>query len=389
MSVDYKSYPVLYVDDEAANLVTFRYAMEDRFEVVTATSGAQALEILQARDITVLLADQRMPGMTGVELCEHALALRPDTVRIIITAYTDIQAAVEAINRGQVSRYLAKPWSNDELVDTLRTCIDLVHVQRGMRDLEQRILWGGQANIASAARYQITHELGHQLMVARDHVDAQTAALQSAIAVLKRVDSPEARHALSLLDEVEQCHGSLRETLNLLTSVAKRYQGRERVSEKIEEARCDPARIIESGLRIVRDLRNRDTRMSVVLEASPTIAVQPSVLGQILLNLLTNSLEAVEGREASDRWLQIKVDLDGDVVSMSVTDGGPGIPAEHLSRIFEPYFTTKRSGTGLGLSIVRDLTERAGGSVRVRNDHGTTIEVRLPRFKGAPGSPQG
>ena len=101
MPVDYKQYPVLFVDDEPQNLVVFRYAMEDNFSVLTASSGADALRVLEQREIGVLLADQRMPGMSGSELCARAREIQPDAVRIIITAYADIHAAINAINQGQ------------------------------------------------------------------------------------------------------------------------------------------------------------------------------------------------------------------------------------------------------------------------------------------------
>src|SRR5688572_7546072 len=116
MAVEYKLYPILFVDDEPQNLVVFRYAMEEHFTVLTAPSGPAALQILQQQQVAVLLADQRMPEMTGVELCAAAREMQPEAVRIIITAYADIHAAIDAINKGAVSRYLVKPWRNEELM---------------------------------------------------------------------------------------------------------------------------------------------------------------------------------------------------------------------------------------------------------------------------------
>src|SRR5688500_14015445 len=103
MAVEYKLYPILFVDDEPQNLVVFRYAMEESFTVLTAQTGVEALQIMQRQQIAVLLADQRMPEMNGVELCARAREVQPEAVRIIITAYADIHAAIDAINKGQVS----------------------------------------------------------------------------------------------------------------------------------------------------------------------------------------------------------------------------------------------------------------------------------------------
>ena len=101
--LDYRQYPVLYVDDERANLLVFRHNFSDQFTVLTADNGKEALEILRRENVAVLLTDQRMPSMTGVELAEKVQAAHPEVVRMIVTAYADVHAAIEAINRGQVS----------------------------------------------------------------------------------------------------------------------------------------------------------------------------------------------------------------------------------------------------------------------------------------------
>src|SRR5262245_1903466 len=150
MAVEYKLYPILFVDDEPQNLVVFRYAMEEHFTILTAQSGADALQVLQRQQVAVLLADQRMPQMTGTELCARAREIQPDAVPISTTAYADIHAAVDANNKGQVSRYLVKPWRNEELMEVLQTAIEFVHLQHAMRDMELRLLRTGQSRIATA-----------------------------------------------------------------------------------------------------------------------------------------------------------------------------------------------------------------------------------------------
>ena len=111
---------ILYVDDDSENLVVFEALCAGRFDTLTAESGQEALTILGREEIGVLLADQRMPGMTGVELAERASKDYPDVVRILITAYTDLSEAVDAINRGQIRSYLRKPWDQQELLATLK-----------------------------------------------------------------------------------------------------------------------------------------------------------------------------------------------------------------------------------------------------------------------------
>jgi DNA-binding NtrC family response regulator len=112
-------HPILVVDDEEDILFSLRGLLRKDFEVYTAESGAEALEILRRQPIHVLMTDQRMPEMTGVELLRRAQGDSPEAIRLIFTGYADIKAVIAAINQGQIYRYLTKPWDPDELVAVL------------------------------------------------------------------------------------------------------------------------------------------------------------------------------------------------------------------------------------------------------------------------------
>ena len=103
------SYKILIVDDEPANLRTLARLFREEYQVMTAGSGAEALELLIQHDVALLITDQRMPGMTGIELLKNTVSLRPRMVRMILTGYTDVEALVEAINCGEVYRYVTSP----------------------------------------------------------------------------------------------------------------------------------------------------------------------------------------------------------------------------------------------------------------------------------------
>lgn len=118
------SYKILIVDDEPANLRVLERLFRDYYEVLVANSGADALELLTRHDVAVLITDQRMPEMTGIELLKQTVSLRPRMVRIILTGYTDVEAMVEAINCGHVYRYVTKPWNNDELRLTVKRALE-------------------------------------------------------------------------------------------------------------------------------------------------------------------------------------------------------------------------------------------------------------------------
>lgn len=138
-----KSAAVLFVDDEENILRSVvRLFMDEPYEVITAGSGAEGLDALRSgREISVIVSDQRMPGMSGAEFLEQAREIAPDAVRIILTGYADAQAAVDAINRGGAWRYLSKPWNDDDLLRTVRGAkehYDLVKENKSLTEIVKK-----------------------------------------------------------------------------------------------------------------------------------------------------------------------------------------------------------------------------------------------------------
>lgn len=129
------SYKILIVDDEPANLRALERLFREHYEVLTAVSGAEALEVLGKHDVALLITDQRMPGMTGIKLLKKTVTLRPRMVRIILTGYTDVDALVEAINCGEVYRYVTKPWSNEELRITVKRALEHFETNKNSYEL--------------------------------------------------------------------------------------------------------------------------------------------------------------------------------------------------------------------------------------------------------------
>ena len=118
------TYKIMIVDDEPANLRTLERLFRPDYQVVTAQSGVEALALLDQHDVALLISDQRMPAMTGIELMMKTVAIRPQMVKILLTGYTDVGALIEAINSGLVYRYLTKPWNNDDLRTTVSRALE-------------------------------------------------------------------------------------------------------------------------------------------------------------------------------------------------------------------------------------------------------------------------
>jgi len=176
---DYRRFPVVVVDDEPDILRAFTFNYGDEFAVLTAESGAGGLQLLQAHDPAVIVADQRMPAMSGVEFLARSMEIRPDANRIVLTGYTDIDAIVRAINTSRIYRYVTKPWESEELRLTLRRAIEAFHLARENARLLQEL---SRANQRLAAENTYLKETA-----APDEIVGESAAIRDVLALVARV----------------------------------------------------------------------------------------------------------------------------------------------------------------------------------------------------------
>ena len=133
-----QEFNILYVDDEENNLTSFRAALRRYYNIFTAISGEEGMKIIANHDIHVIVTDQRMPGMTGVQFLQH-IPDEPDNIRMILTGFSDMEAIIEAINTGKVYRYITKPWDKDELKITIDNALEAVNLRRDNKHLIQEL----------------------------------------------------------------------------------------------------------------------------------------------------------------------------------------------------------------------------------------------------------
>ncbi len=123
---------VLYLDDEAHNLTAFRAAFRRDFQVHVTTEPTEAVRILREQPIEVIISDQKMPKLSGVEFFELIMPDYPNPVRMLLTGHADIDAVIDAINKGQIYKYISKPWNESELKGLVQEASDLYHHRQGM-----------------------------------------------------------------------------------------------------------------------------------------------------------------------------------------------------------------------------------------------------------------
>ena len=131
---------VLYIDDEVHNLNSFKAGFRRLFNVFTAESASDGLKVIETEDIHVIITDQRMPVMTGIEFLESIIPKYPDPIRILLTGYADINAVIDAINKGQVYRYIQKPWMDEDLRINIEKAFEIYMLRKENRELTEKLL---------------------------------------------------------------------------------------------------------------------------------------------------------------------------------------------------------------------------------------------------------
>jgi len=134
-----KKINILYVDDEENNLISFKATFRIKHNVFTAISGEDAFKILETKHIDIIVTDQRMPSMTGVEFLEKVIEKFPDPVRILLTGYADMSAVVDAVNKGKIFHYVTKPWNEEELNKTIFRAYDKYLEKAQLKDMNKKL----------------------------------------------------------------------------------------------------------------------------------------------------------------------------------------------------------------------------------------------------------
>lgn len=365
---------VLYVDDDRANLLAFRAIAEPTYEVVVARSGDEALQLIaQSADIAVLMADQRMPGMSGIDLCERVQASHPDIVRMLVTAYSDLTAAIAAINRGHVSRYLNKPWNAEELLATLLDAVERYRLKATVQELQVRIAQSERLYALGVLTASIGHELRTPLSIVSANVQFARKALGDAI------KQPGTRQASVSLQEVDAALLDAEEGAQRLIDIADSILLSSR-SEPGDREPVDLAHVLHSVLRLTRSEAIHRARLLIAQSAKPRIYGSATRVGQVLLNLVLNALQALPDRPIERNEVKLSLDERDGRAIVEVADNGVGIEPGNLSHIFDPFFTTKKKGTGLGLAISKQIVEEMGGQIHVesRPGQGTRFRISWP-----------
>lgn len=352
---------VLYIDDEDHNLQAFKASFRRQYEIYTAISAAEGLKIMKNVDIQVIIADQKMPNTTGVEFFQSITETYPDPIRILLTGYTDIEALADAINHGDIYRYITKPWNDLELHNSIKNAYD---AYKAKIDLRKKIAELEKTNDElNRFIYSISHEL--------------RAPLVSVIGIVNLVKME------GLFNSSGEYWGLIETCSNKLDYyIQKTLQYYKNNKTTAEHTEINFNKLI-GELVEVYSYTDRDTQFTVNVNQPNPFKGDLFRIEVILGNLISNAIKYQKVDERNKK-VEIAVTVTADKAEISISDNGIGILNEHLEKIFTQFFKSKvQHGSGLGLFIVKEALNKIDGRIDVSSDldRGTTFKITIPNAK--------
>ncbi|MGH8491840.1 MAG: response regulator [Moraxellaceae bacterium] len=378
-------YGILLVDDEILNLTSLASLLEDDYHVHLASDANDALRQLTdpafAAGIHVIVSDQRMPGMTGVELLGHTRHLCPGAKRILLTGYTDIDAIVGAINEAAIWKYLRKPIDSQELKLTLaRACETWQLEQENIGLLAELKQAFARLNLLDSDKMAFLRYLAHEMNTPLNWLSAAQVIDRSTL-------SSETNE---MLDFVDQGQNRLR---GLISAVLRYFQAAG-LELRPHREQVDLSVLLSRQITNLQRIHGQAVMLRLEQPVTLTLESDAALLLELLDHLLENALAHVGPQPGSPTpEVRVTVTRHDHAFSVEVSNSGESLDEEALSRLFQPFFFCGSAhgaeGFGLSLATARALAIALGGDIQARSGQtsqpGLSLLLRLPLVMPAIG----
>ncbi|HET6252014.1 MAG TPA: hybrid sensor histidine kinase/response regulator [Tepidisphaeraceae bacterium] len=387
---------ILVVDDEPDVVKSVQDLLRLEYRVLGATRAKAAMDIMSSEEVHVVMTDQRMPDITGVEFLRQIRGDYPEAIRLLFTGYADIRAVIDAINQGNVYRYITKPWDPEELEATIRQAVERYDLLVERRKLIKNL------QISNTELATANAELSRANELKRAFIQVASHELRTPLTILLGLEQ------LALQQAIDP--NPLRPLLMRIDMAGKRLQ---RIIDQL-------VKMLSAG-NFDKALDRTPTDMAALLtdaaeEVRPFISLRKQTLDlRIPADLGMLGVDALKIRDCISHLMlnAVKFTPDGGRVTLAanrtptgieirVSDTGTGIDSACLTRVFEPFFTGfdvshhssghyefGRRGLGLGLSIARAFIEMHGGTIACQSEvgKGSTFVIWLPTDAPREASP--
>jgi two-component system sensor histidine kinase/response regulator len=353
---------ILYIDDETDNLTGFKATLRLDYEVFTAVNIPGALEHLEKHPgIRVIFCDQRMPVKTGVEFFEEIRTTHPLPMRILITAYTDIESVIDSINRGNIFRFVKKPWIEAEIISAIEEASKFYQTN-SMLSIKNEELQRAYSELDKFA-YSVSHDIRGPLSgilgainVARDMHDI--AEMKEMLFLMEKSLKKLDTYILSMHDYYSLQRGELNigdidfeKLMDEFKDFYKRFSNTASIDFKVNINQREPFRSDIVPLKL------------------------------ILNNLLSNAFK-YQNKNSDAKMVELNIEVRKGVAVIQVSDTGIGILGNHLGEIFNLFYraSSQEAGSGFGLYNVKSALLKLNGQIEVNSvlNKGTTFKVTIP-----------
>lgn len=346
---------ILYIDDEINNLAAFHAEFRKLYDIYTADSGDKAKIILKSQEIHIIISDQRMPDITGVEFLESIVDDYPDPIKMLLTGYDDVEPIITAINKVGIFRYVTKPWDGNELKMTIQNAYE-VYCTRTLLKIKTEQLQKAYNELDRFA-YSASHDL--------------RAPLTSILGIvnLAKMEGKSGQYMEMIEKSVHK--------LDLFTKNIINYYRNAKLAEQVNE--IDFEKLLKETLEYI-DFFNHQDRIEYTTQVNQTSVFQSddTRIRIILNNLLSNAIK-YQQKDRKDQKISIQIEVTDMSALIMVSDNGIGIDDAHIHNIFKMFFraTNENFGSGLGLYIVKEIVHKLGGEITVKSALGAGTEFRI------------
>src|ERR1043166_3301452 len=383
---DYKKFTILYVDDEEKSLKYFTRAFEDQFNILTATNAQDGFKILEAHkdEIGLLMTDQRMPGEKGVWLLVKARQIQPRIIRILATAYADMDAAIAAVNTGAIYKYVTKPWDPPQLETTLKRGLEFFMVQRE-RDQLLREKMSVLHNMMIADRIVslgllaagLSHHIRNALVAVKTFLDLAPAKLEEENLDMQGLRNPDfwKEYYQNVQGQIGKINNMLKDLWTASEKPAFEFADRVQLHSVVAETL--------EGLKESLRAKNITVENSIP-DSLPAMNVDKPKFYRLFDLLLKDEIASLPN--GSKICLSASAlngaRTDKQEIQVQVSDNGPGLPKEALRLVFDPFVVRSDSPMEYGIHLMACyfIVHHHGGKIDAKSDHGkgTVFTLRLP-----------
>jgi two-component system, sensor histidine kinase and response regulator len=353
---------ILCVDDEADNVDALERLFRRKYKVHKATSGQEALNVLKQNKITVIISDQRMPQMTGVELLSESIKTHPDAIRILLTGYTDIESVVKAINNGQIYRYVTKPWDPVDLANAVDKAVERF-------EIGEELVEKNAALSKALEELKTLDQAKTQFMVLVNHeLKTPLTSMMSFSELLGETKLDEEQNRM--LSRIKTAANRLQDMVN----DALEFVSAETAQMKVDSTKiAAPKLFTENSLPdSIRSLaESRHLKISLAMDDA-TVVCDQKILGNVYRRLMHNAVKFAD--EGSNVEVSGEAQKEG-LYEVTITNKGKPISESVISQLLKPFTLNENVmhhsvGTGMGLSICQAMLKLHGSQLRFTSKAG-------------------